>query len=154
MKKTLYSLMGVMISLFFPSLAVTTPSGNTAYDFSFRTLVSQHPISLKNFEGQVILIVNTASYCGFTGQYEGLKNLYNTYKEKGFVVIGVPSNDFAGQEAGSHEEISSFCELNYAVNFPMTSKEVVLGNNAHPFYIWARKTLGFGSVPKWNFHKY
>ena len=126
----------------------------TTYDFSFKTLSAQKPMPLKEFEGQVILIVNTASRCGFTSQYEGLEKLYNDYKNKGFVVIGVPSNDFGQQESGSNQEIENFCQLNYGVTFPMASKEVISGDNAHPFYIWAKKTLGFGTAPKWNFHKY
>ncbi len=126
----------------------------TAYDFSFKTLSAQKPMPLKEFEGRVILIVNTASRCGFTSQYKGLEKLYNDYKNKGFVVIGLPSNDFGQQESGSNQEIENFCQLNYGVTFPMASKEVISGDNAHPFYIWAKKILGFGTAPKWNFHKY
>ncbi len=100
------------------------------------------------------MIVNTASHCGFTPQYTALEALYNKYKDRGFVIIGVPSNDFGGQEPGSNEEIAKFCKVNFGVTFPMTSKEVVSGDNAHPFFIWARNELGFGSAPKWNFHKY
>jgi glutathione peroxidase len=100
------------------------------------------------------LIVNTASKCGFTGQYEGLEKLYTTYKDKGLVVIGVPSNDFGAQEPGTSEEIAKFCKLNYGVSFPMTSKEIVSGDEAHSFYKYASEALGFGTAPKWNFHKY
>ena len=109
---------------------------------------------LSAYTGKVLLIVNTASQCGFTPQYDGLEKLYQEYKEKGLVVIGVPSNDFGGQEPGSSEEIAQFCKLNFGVSFPMASKEVVSGEKAHPFYIWAKEELGFGTAPKWNFHKY
>lgn len=126
----------------------------TAYDFTFKKLREDESLPLKQFEGKVVLIVNTASKCGFTPQYDGLEKLYNTYKEQGFVVIGVPSNDFGEQEPGSSEEIVKFCRNNYGVTFPMTEKEVVSGDQAHPFYVWAKKTLGFGTAPKWNFHKY
>ena len=126
----------------------------TAYDFTFQKLREDEKLPLKQFEGKVLLIVNTASHCGFTPQFDGLEKLYTTYKEKGFVIIGVPSNDFGAQEPGTSEEIATFCKINYGVTFPMAEKEVVSGDGAHPFYVWARKTLGFGTAPKWNFHKY
>lgn len=126
----------------------------TAYDFTFQKLREDGSLPLNQFKGKVLLIVNTASHCGFTPQYDGLEKLYNTYKDKGLVIIGVPSNDFGGQEPGTNEEIANFCKINYGVTFPMAEKEVVSGDNAHPFYIWAKKTLGFGTAPKWNFHKY
>lgn len=131
-----------------------TSSKKTAYDFSFNTLIENKPLLLSDFKGCVILIVNTASKCLFTSQYEDLEKLYQHYKNKGFVIIGVPSNDFAGQEPGSNKEIANFCKLDYGVAFPITSKEKVLGRGAHPFYLWAKKVLGFGTAPKWNFHKY
>jgi glutathione peroxidase len=102
----------------------------------------------------VVLIVNTASQCGFTKQYAGLEKLYETYKNQGLVILGVPSNDFGQQEPGNSEDIAHFCKLNYGVSFPMSRKEIVSGNQAHPFYRWAYKQLGFGTAPKWNFHKY
>lgn len=125
-----------------------------AYDFTFQKLREDGTLPLKMFAGKVLLIVNTASQCGFTPQYEGLEKLYNDYKDKGLVIIGIPSNDFGGQEPGTSEEIADFCRVNYGVTFPMAEKEVVSGDNAHPFYLWARETLGFGTAPKWNFHKY
>jgi glutathione peroxidase len=126
----------------------------TAYDFSFKALMGEDPMPLSAYQGKVILIVNTASKCGFTPQYKGLEDLYQRYKDRGFVIIGVPSNDFGQQEPGSAEEIATFCEFNYGVTFPMASKESVSGDQAHPFYQWARDVLGFGTAPKWNFHKY
>lgn len=133
---------------------VRPASAGNAYDFSFKTLIGQKPLPLSQFRGQVILVVNTASQCGFTKQYEGLEALYTRYKDRGLVVVGVPSNDFGGQEPGTNEEIANFCKLNYGVSFPMAAKESVRGNEAHPFYGWAKHTLGFGTAPKWNFHKY
>jgi glutathione peroxidase len=126
----------------------------TAYDFSFDALSGKEPISLKQFEGRVLLIVNTASRCGFTHQYKGLEDLYETYKDQGLTIIGVPCNDFGQQEPGTSDEIANFCQINYGVSFPMTAKYAVTGSHAHPYFAWAHQTLGFGSAPKWNFHKY
>lgn len=126
----------------------------TAYDYSFKTLVGQHNLPLEQYKGKVVLVVNTASKCGFTPQYAGLEKLYERYKEQGLVVLGVPANDFGHQEPGTEAEVAQFCQLNYGVSFPMAAKEVVSGKEAHPFYVWAKKKLGFGTAPKWNFHKY
>ncbi len=125
-----------------------------AYDFSFKTLADQSPMPLSSYKGKVLLVVNTASKCGFTGQYKELEALYKQFKNDGLIVIGVPSDNFGGQEFGTDTEIAKFCESNYGVTFPMTSKENVTGDSAHPFYKWARENLGLGSSPKWNFHKY
>lgn len=142
-----------MFSLF-QSYGQAKSAGENAYDFSFNHLMEDKALLLSEFKGKVILVVNTASECGFTSQYEGLEKLYEEYKEKGLVIIGVPSNDFGKQEPGSNQEIAKFCKINYGVTFPMASKEIVSGNNAHPFYKWAKAILGFGTAPKWNFHKY
>ena len=127
---------------------------STAYDYRFKTLIGEEPLPLSQFKGKVLLIVNTASECGFTPQYDGLEKLYEQYKDRGLVILGVPSNDFGKQEPGDGQQIAHFCKLNYGVTFPMASKEVVSGDTAHPFYLWAYETLGFGTAPKWNFHKY
>jgi len=129
-------------------------SKKNAYDFSFKTLMGEDPLPLSVYKGKVILFVNTASNCGFTKQYEGLEKLYQKYKSQGLVIIGVPSNDFGGQEPGTNKEIQNFCKINYGVTFQMASKEFVSGKSAHPFYKWAQNELGFGTAPKWNFHKY
>lgn len=126
----------------------------SAYDYSFTTLRGEQPLPLSQFKGKILLIVNTASKCGFTKQYDGLEKLYQAYKDKGLVIIGVPSNDFGKQEPGSAADIAEFCRINFGVTFPLASKEVVSGKKAHPFYLWAGKTFGFGTKPKWNFHKY
>lgn len=145
--------MGVLMIWPFSNAKATSQVGS-AYDYSFTTLIGEKPLPLSQFKGKVVLVVNTASQCGFTKQYDGLQKLYDTYKERGLVILGVPSNDFGSQEPGSSEEIASFCKKNFGVTFPMASKQVVSGDEAHPFYQWARKTLGFGTAPKWNFHKY
>lgn len=138
----------------FDSLPTDNTAPINAYHFLFHTLLEHKPLPLSSFEGKVLLIVNTASKCGFTSQYVELEKLYKKYQSRGFVVLGVPSNDFGNQEPGDAGEISHFCQINYGVSFPMTAKEVVSGENAHPFYKWAYQQLGFGSAPKWNFHKY
>jgi glutathione peroxidase len=126
---------------------------SSAYDFSFTTLQGK-PYDLKDLAGQPFVVVNTASKCGFTPQYKGLEALWREKKDSGLVVIGVPCNDFGAQEPGSADEISSFCELNYGVDFPMMSKVHVKGAEAHPFFKWAAAEGGFMAAPKWNFFKY
>jgi glutathione peroxidase len=110
-------------------------------------------INLDDYRGKVVLVVNTASQCGYTGQYAGLETLYRNRQREGLVIVGVPSNDFGGQEPGSAGEIKRFCELNYGVTFPMAAKYVVRGPNAHPFYRNALARLGASAQPAWNFHK-
>lgn len=131
---------------------VANADRNTAYQFEFTGLWTDR-LPLTAFEGEVVLVVNTASRCGFTPQYEGLQEIYTEYREQGFEVIGVPSNNFAGQEPGSAQEIQDFCSLNYGVTFPMAGKTEVVGAEAHPFYQWAQAQLGESAVPGWNFHK-
>ena len=104
--------------------------------------------------GHPVLVVNTASFCGYTPQYRDLEALWQKYRDRGLVVVGVPSNDFGAQEPGSAAEIKSFCETNYAIDFPLTEKYRVIGDSAHPFYRWVAETLGEGAAPRWNFHKY
>lgn len=125
----------------------------TAWDFSFIGIDGQ-PLPLDQYRGKALLIVNTASQCGFTPQYKGLEELSEKYRERGLVVLGVPSNDFGGQEPGSSSEIKEFCDLNYGVRFSLTEKSKVVGDDAHPFYLWAAKELGPLAKPRWNFHKY
>ena len=114
--------------------------------------LQDEPVSLCKFQGNVLLIVNTASECGYTPQYEGLEKLYRRYRDKGFMVLGFPANDFGGQEPGSNKQIAQFCQLNYGVTFPMFAKTSVVGANANPLYR-ALATLT-GKPPRWNFHKY
>jgi glutathione peroxidase len=127
-------------------------NSKTFYDFKINSINGEE-LNLSIFKDKTILLVNVASKCGFTKQYDDLQKLYDDYKEKGLVVIGIPSNQFGGQEPGSEVEIKNFCETNFNINFPMTSKYEVKGDNAHPIYIWAKETYGKSTVPKWNFHK-
>ena len=124
----------------------------SAHDFSF-TSIDGTPLPLSQFEGKAVLVVNTASQCGLTPQYDGLEKLWAERKGAGLVVLGVPSNDFGAQEPGTEAEIKTFCETRFSVDFPMTSKAVVVGQAAHPFYQWAKAELGEAGEPKWNFHK-
>ena len=122
------------------------------FDLSIKGLNSE-PINLSDLKGKTILLVNVASKCGFTKQYTGLQTLYDNYKNKDFLVIGVPSNQFGGQEPGSNEEIKDFCKTNFNITFPITNKVDVKGKNAHIIYKWAKENYGNSTVPKWNFHK-
>lgn len=125
----------------------------SAHDFSFPA-IDAGEIHLSEYNGKVILVVNTASMCGFTPQYTGLQKLWNDYRDQGFVVLGVPSADFGGQEYSEDADILDFCEVNFDVDFPLTSKTTVKGPDAHPFYQWAAQELGAENAPQWNFHKY
>ena len=125
----------------------------SAFDFGFTTIDGK-PMPLETYQGKVLLVVNVASHCGLTPQYEGLEALSQQYRDQGLVVIGVPANDFGAQEPGTEAEIHAFCTTKFAVDFPMTSKEPVIGPSAHPFYQWAVAELGADAAPKWNFHKY
>jgi len=125
----------------------------TAYDFSFRS-IDGGPLPLSNFKGKALLVVNVASQCGLTPQYSGLEALWKANRDKGLVVLGVPANDFGSQEPGTEKEIKTFCETRFAVDFPMTAKEHVIGADAHPLYKWVAAELGDAATPKWNFHKY
>ena len=131
-----------------------TMSNNTETFFDLNVnSISGDELNLSKLKGKTILLVNVASNCGYTKQYDDLQNLYESYKNKGLVVIGMPSNQFGGQEPGSETEIKKFCETNFNITFQMTSKYDVKGDNAHPIYIWAKETFGKSTVPKWNFHK-
>ncbi|GAB1437096.1 hypothetical protein MASR2M32_33500 [Sphaerotilus sulfidivorans] len=136
--------------------ATATPSGAAAcpalLDRTVPRLQDEKPQSLCQYAGRVVLVVNTASQCGFTSQYRGLEALYRKHQGDGLVVLGFPSNDFAGQEPGSNTEIAAFCEDQFAVRFPMFMKTPVTGAKAHPFYADLARLSG--STPKWNFHKY
>ena len=125
----------------------------SAYDHSFVSIDGK-PLPLSAFRGKVLLIVNTASFCGFTPQYTALQKLYETYEARGLVVIGVPSNDFGGQEPKSEAEVKTFCQGAFGITFPLTAKYHVMGSQKHPFYAWASDQLGAMNGPWWNFHKY
>ncbi|MEO1491514.1 MAG: glutathione peroxidase [Pseudomonadota bacterium] len=125
----------------------------TAHDFAFES-IDGGPLPLSQYAGRPVLVVNTASRCGFTYQYDGLQALYDTYRDQGLVVLGVPSDDFGGQELATEAEVKQFCEVNFAIDFPMTEITRVRGEGQHPFYAWAEDVLGPRNAPGWNFHKY
>jgi len=136
----------------FFSTNVTANYDKLAYDFRFNDLDGS-PLNLSEYKDKVIVVVNVASQCGFTSQYEDMQKVWEKYQEKGMVMLGVPSNDFGNQEPGNSKEIKNFCEAKFGITFPMTEKISVKGENAHPFYKWAKKNYGKSAVPKWNFHK-
>ena len=133
--------------------AMVIAEGDALLDYEFRRLASEDTVNLATeFSGNVVLVVNTASKCGNTPQYDGLEKLYEEYGERGFTVVGIPSNDFMGQEPGTEEEIQEFCRLTYKVKFPMMEKTVVKQGKAHPMYDALAEASG--TYPTWNFHKY
>ena len=123
-----------------------------AYNFKFNDLDGSE-LNLNEFKNKVIVVINVASQCGFTKQYDDMQKVWDKYQDRGIIMLGIPSNDFGKQEPGSNEEIKNFCEAKFSITFPMTEKISVKGDNAHPFYIWARKNHGKSAIPKWNFHK-
>jgi len=130
--------------------------GNAQYDqlainFTFKG-IDGNIININDYKDKVLVVVNVASRCGFTNQYEDLQNLWSKYKDKGLVVIGVPSDNFR-QEPGSNQNIKDFCETTFGIDFPITEKMDVIGEKAHPFFLWAKKNYGSSAIPKWNFHK-
>jgi len=124
-----------------------------AHQFEFKSIDGQ-TITLADYSGRAVLVVNTASECSYTPQYGGLQQLSDRFSQRGLVVIGVPSNDFGQQEPGSEGEIQQFCSANYNVSFLLTAKQHVVGASAHPLYKWLASELGDIAAPKWNFHKY
>jgi len=125
----------------------------SAHDFNFATIDGK-PLPMKGFAGKPVLVVNVASFCGLTPQYSDLQKLHETYGPQGLVVLGVPSNDFGAQEPKTESEIAKFCETSFGVTFPMTSKQKVIGPDAHALYQWVVGEAGEAAAPKWNFHKY
>lgn len=139
------------------ALALIAPAAPAAergaFAFAF-TAIEGEPLPMSRFAGRPVLVVNTASLCGFTYQYAALQRLWERYRDRGLVVLGVPSNDFGAQEPGSSREIKTFCETNFDVDFPLTEKVRVRGPEAHPLFAWLRRELGESVGPRWNFHKY
>ena len=130
----------------------STSSDKSFHDFSIES-ISGGDISLADYKNKVVLLVNTASQCGFTPQYAGLQKIYDRYKDDGFVVLGVPSDDF-NQELSSDDDVKKFCEIRYGVNFPLTSIQKIKGESAHPLYKWISGNTSVIGQPRWNFHKY
>jgi glutathione peroxidase len=148
--KYLLVMLGLVLAA--SAAAVSTPACKGMLDHSFPALLTGKPQSLCDYAGKVVLVVNTASQCGYTPQYEGLEALHKRYQARGLVIIGFPSNDFGAQEPGSNKEVAQFCQMNYGVSFPMFEKTVVTGARANPFYTALAQSAG--GPPRWNFHKY
>jgi len=149
MKKIIVLTISIFM-IFFKNIA-SANYDKLIYDFKINSITGEE-INFNDYKNKAILLVNVASYCGFTKQYADLQKLWEVYRDKGFVVIGVPSNSF-NQEKNSEKEIKKFCEVNFNINFPMTSIYEVKGDNAHEIYKWAMNNHGKSAIPKWNFHK-
>ena len=149
MKQLLY--IGITIIMIFFKTPAHSNYEKVFYDFSIESIDGEI-INLSEYKNNVVLLVNTASYCGFTKQYGDLQELWDKYKSKGLIVFGVPSNSF-NQEKNSNNDVKKFCEVNFNINFPLTSIHEVKGTNAHEIFKWAKDNHGSSAVPKWNFHK-
>ena len=148
MRKLIF-LLSIFMFLFKSS--VTANYEKKIYNLNIESITGE-TINFKDYKNKVILIVNTASYCGFTKQYDELQELWDLYKEKGLIVLGVPSNSF-NQEKNNNADIKEFCEVNFNIDFPLTTITQVKGDNAHEIFKWAKNSYGSSAVPKWNFHK-
>ena len=137
--------------MFFSKKGFSENYDKVLYDFKIESITGE-VIDLNEFQNKVVLITNTASYCGFTKQYSDLQKLWQKYKEEGLIVLGVPSNSF-NQEKSNEKDVKDFCEVNFNINFPMTKITEVKGDNAHEIFKWAKKNYGKSAIPKWNFHK-
>ena len=141
----------LIIMFFFMNNLAQAKYDKTLFDFKIQKITGE-TINFKDYKNKVILIVNTASYCGFTKQYSELQDLWDKYKTKGLIVIGVPSNSF-NQEKSNDEEVKTFCNVNFNIDFPLTTITNVRGDNAHEIFKWAKRNHGSSAVPKWNFYK-
>ena len=149
MKK--FTIIGITIIMFFFKNSVAANYDKIFFDFKINSITGE-VIDLNDYKDKVVLIVNTASYCGFTKQYTELQTLWDKYKSKGFIVLGIPSNSF-NQEKKSNSDVKEFCKVNFDIDFPLTSITDVKGENAHDIYQWAKENYGKSAVPKWNFYK-
>ena len=122
------------------------------FDMNIKS-IEGNKIDFSKYRNKTVLLVNVASKCGFTKQYSDLQSIYETYKDRGLIILGVPSNQFGGQEPRTNSEINNFCKTNFNITFQMTDKVDVKGENAHEIYIWAKRNFGNSAIPKWNFHK-
>ncbi len=145
------SILGLTILMFFFKSSLHADYKKIFYDFKINS-ISGDVINLNEFKGKPVLVVNTASYCGFTKQYNDMQELWEKYRERGLVVLGIPSNSF-NQEKKNNNEVKEFCEVNFSINFPLTEITNVKGDNAHEIYKWAKENYGKSAVPKWNFYK-
>ena len=142
------------IALTFLSFIInmTTTAANSFYTFSIESIEGKE-IKMLDYKDKVVLLVNTASKCGFTPQYSGLQKIYDRYKDDGFIVLGVPSNQF-NQELTKNSDVKEFCEIRFGVNFPLTKIQKIKGDDAHPIYKWVAENVSLIGTPRWNFHKY
>jgi glutathione peroxidase len=147
-----FAVLGALASA---AVGTRAQAGRQPIDWSTVSLdsIGGGPMPTASYRGRVVLLVNTASQCGFTKQYRGLEALWRRYKDQGLVVLGVPSNDFGGQEPGRNDEIKRFCEATFDITFPLADKQIVSGAGAHPLYRWAAARTGTLGTPSWNFHK-
>ena len=144
-------LSGILIVMFFFNNLVKAEYEKIFYDLKIESITGEI-IDFKQYENKAVLVVNTASYCGFTNQYDELQELWDTYKSKGLIVLGIPSNTFNQEKKGNYE-VKKFCEVNFSINFPLTTITDVKGKNAHELFKWAKENHGISAIPKWNFHK-
>ena len=144
-------IIGLCIVMFFFKNSAMSNYEKVFFDFKIESITGEI-IDFKDFKNKTILVVNTASYCGFTKQYEDLQNLWDKYKSKGLIVLGIPSNSFS-QEKKNNDDVKNFCEVNFNINFPLTAITEVKGKNAHAIFKWAKDNYGNSAIPKWNFHK-
>ena len=142
-----------LIVIFTLFMSIPFTANSDLFDLSFEG-IDGNVISLKEFKNKPIVVVNSASFCGFTYQYEQLEDLYQKFKKKGLIIIAIPSNDFGGQEFKDNKKVKEFCEVNFNISFPITKITQVKGKNRHPFFKWVEKEGGYLSLPKWNFYKY
>ena len=142
----------IFVMIFFSGNNINADYKKLAYDFKFEDLDGS-TLSLSEYKNKIIVVINVASKCGFTNQYEDMQKAWEKYQKSDVIILGVPSNDFGNQEPGSNEEIKNFCEAKFGITFPMTEKVSVKGSEAHPFYKWAKENYGKSAIPKWNFHK-
>ena len=149
MKKLIFA--GSVLIMFFFKNYASANYDKVFYDLQINS-ISGELIDFKDYKDKAVLVVNTASYCGFTKQYEDLQKLWEKYESKGLIVLGIPSNSF-NQEKKSNEDVKKFCEINFNINFPMSAITDVKGENAHEIFKWAEENYGKSAVPKWNFHK-
>ena len=149
MRKSIF--IGITIIMFFFKSNVNANYDKIFYDFKIESITGE-TIDFNEYKNKVILIVNTASYCGFTKQYTDLQELWDKYKSRGLIILGVPSNSF-NQEKNSNLEVKEFCKVNFDINFPLTTITEVKGDNAHDLFKWAKNNHGKSAIPKWNFHK-
>ena len=149
MKKVI--IIAITFFMFFYKNTAVSNYEKVFFDFNIKS-ISGDIIDLKEYKNKVVLVVNTASYCGFTKQYEDLQVLWEKYKSKGLIVLGIPSNSF-NQEKANDKDVKQFCEVNFNINFPLTTIIDVKGEDAHEIYKWAENNYGKAAIPKWNFHK-